>query len=60
MDNIRWREIPPLFLGGVTINWIAMGVLAWEPRWVIVIVALLALGTAVMFLGAYKHRPAKR
>jgi hypothetical protein len=54
------RGVPPLFLVGVMLNWTAMGVLAWEPRWVIAVVVLLAAGTGVMFLGAYTHRPAKR
>jgi O-antigen/teichoic acid export membrane protein len=50
------REVPPLFLAGVLINWAAMGLLAWRPNWIAAVGTLLSVGTLVMFVGAYQSR----
>ena len=50
------RELPPVFLIGVLLNWAGVGVLALRSHPIVASGALLAAGTLLMFLGAYIHR----
>ena len=54
------RDMPPLFLVGVLMNWLGIGLLAWKPHQMIASGAMLGIGTVMMFVAAYEHRPASR
>ena len=54
------RDVPPLFLAGVLINWLAMGLLAFDPQWMMIVVGMLVVGKGAIFVGALRHRPTQR
>ena len=56
----KLRDVPPLFLVGVLINWLAIGALAYDPRWMTVVVVMLVVGTGAIFVGALRHTPNAR
>jgi hypothetical protein len=55
-----WRDMPPLFLAGVLMNWLGIGLLAWKPHQMVGSAVMLSIGTVMMFVAAYEHRPSER
>ena len=55
----RIKRVPVETAVGAAINYFALGLFAAKPHLLAMVVALLVLGTAAMFFGAFRGRQAR-